>query len=108
MKGVPCDESRRDTLYENPLLNRGCRKEKHPVDGLAWCGVFDGKPCDETRHIYMEQVWPNPLKQICERAYALEALQFMVFGLSTMLLLLGFLMLKRKGENFNFKPWKTW
>lgn len=109
MKGVPCDGSHMITLYENPLLNGGCVEERYSVGGLPVCGVLDGQPYNRNTGRYeWSQVWPDPLQHICQRAYALEALQFTIFGVSTILIFLDFLMLKRKGETFSFKPWKRW
>lgn len=102
MKRTPCERSHVVELYQNRLLNQGCSKGRVASD-VPWCGILRGKVAKgELWWPWWGPVWPKPLQPICERAYALEAVQFVGLGLSIGLLVLGFLMLKRKGERLNF------
>lgn len=101
MKRTPCEESHLEALYANPLLNRGCL-DKEPGENVPWCGVLLEK-FPRRGHWNIRELWPDPLHRLCEKAYATEGLLFAGLGLAAALVPLGFLMLKRKGEGFNFK-----
>lgn len=92
-----------DALYNNSLLNQGCTDRNGSFKVRPWCGVLRGEIPEKAGFINVSAAWPHPLQGICERAYAIEAMQFVTLGLSLSLLVLGFLMLKRKGEKFSLK-----
>lgn len=96
LKRSPCDKSHLRELYNNTLLDQGCLKETYK-DYFGRGVATDAKSWDG--------LWPKPLKHICERAYAIEAMQFVILGLSVALLALGFLMLKKKGEKLSLTSW---
>lgn len=98
LRPVPCDRNHVLELYSNPLLNQGCILKKHHFKH-PFCGVAF-KIAEKESDWNVGQLWPEPLKHICERAYATEAMHFALLGLSITLLLLGFLMLRKRGEKF--------
>jgi len=88
LKGVKCDEDHALALYDNGLLNEGCisdgKKGDRPI-----CGVYSGDADDRKAF--------DRLNARCKYAMSDEIIQFILFAVSAILLLLGFLIM-RKGK----------
>lgn len=89
-----CTEDNAKELFSNPLLNGGCDKLE-PPSRIPHCGVpftYPDKP--EVGNAF----WSGALESKCERAHALETCLWALSLLSSLLVLLGIMMQKRKGE----------
>lgn len=98
MKGQTCSESSLKALYNNPLLNQGCSNEKPGTGQLHYCAVAGRR----TEEWPLQDLWPSPLKGICQKAFANETFQFLGFGAAVILIVLGFLMMKKRGSRPSF------
>lgn len=97
MKDQSCTLSSLQKLYDNPLLNQGCDAEDSNGDRYCFvAGKQDQDPWPLTN------IWPDPMKGICQKAFANEAFQFLGFGAAIVLIILGFLALKKRGTRSKF------
>lgn len=100
MKGQSCTEASLKKLYSNALLNQGCppnqdlSSDEGPYCYVAGKQEKDGWP--------LTDLWPNPLKGLCQKAFANETFQFVGFASLVILIALGFLQAKRKGSKSAF------
>ncbi|KAF3762463.1 hypothetical protein M406DRAFT_357468 [Cryphonectria parasitica EP155] len=94
MKGQSCSLSSLQKLYDNSLLNQGCDSQKSSSDNGPYCYVAGNQKEDPWPLV---NLWPSPMKGICQKAFANESFQFLGFATFVVLAGLGFLMMKRKG-----------
>ncbi|KAJ4414255.1 hypothetical protein N0V82_008037 [Gnomoniopsis sp. IMI 355080] len=100
MKGQSCSATSVKQLYGNALLNQGCPPNQQtsstegPYCYVAGTQKEDGWP--------LSSLWPNPLKGICEKAFANETFQFVGFASFVILIGLGYLQARRKGSKPTF------
>lgn len=87
LKGFQCRLEDADKMYGNGLLNEGCVS----ADNGQYCGVFGGQSDP--------QVMFNNLNANCKKAFADEIIQFILFAVSAILLLLGFLIMRQGGSS---------
>lgn len=97
MKGQTCTLSSLQKLYDNPLLNQGCQPEDSK--GERYCYVA-GKQTEDPWPL--ENIWPNPMKGVCQKAFANEAFQFLGFAGAVILIILGFLAMRNRGSKSKF------
>lgn len=95
MKDQSCGLSSLERLYLNPLLNQGCSSQQPGPGDLHYCAVAG-------RQTTLLGLWPSPMKGICQKAFANEAFQFLGFGAAAVLVVLGFLMVKKRGSKPSF------
>lgn len=100
MKGQTCTESSLKELYGNALLNQGCPPNQHLSSNEGpYCFVAGTQKEDNWP---LTDLWPNPLKGLCQKAFANETFQFVGFASLVILIGLGFLQAKRKGSRPTF------
>lgn len=92
-----CTERNAGELFSNPLLNGGCKRLKSSADDPV-CGVPYGPQKTDVGDEWGNAYWSHALKSNCERAHALETCLWALSLLSSLLVLLGIMMQKRKGE----------
>lgn len=100
MKGQTCTEASLKQLYGNALLNQGCPpNQKVSSNEGPYCYVAGDQKADGWP---LTDLWPNPLKGLCQKAFANETFQFVGFASFVVLIGLGFLQAKRKGSKPTF------
>lgn len=99
MKGQSCTLASLKNLYDNPLLNQGCTPKKSQSDYGPYCYVAG----DQTQDGWpLTDLWPNPMKGICQKAFANETFQFLGFAAAVILVVLGFLAMRKRGSRPSF------
>lgn len=100
MKGQTCTEASLRKLYDNAILNQGCPpNQKVSSNEGPYCYVAGDQKADGWP---LTDLWPNPLKGLCQKAFANETFQFVGFASFVILIGLGFLQAKRKGSKPSF------
>lgn len=99
MKGQTCSLASLKKLYDNPLLNQGCTPKKSQSDDGPYCFVAGDQSQDPWP---LTNLWPNPMKGICQKAFANETFQFLGFAAAVILVVLGFLMMRKRGSRPSF------
>lgn len=101
MKGASCTEASLKALYNNPLLNQGCEAKdgNNNSNEGPYCYVA-GKQTEDPWPL--TNLWPNPMKGVCEKAYSNESFQFLGFVVCIILVVFGFLAWRRQGGKPRF------
>ena len=84
-------------LYTNALLNEGCNPKKDKDKEFKYCAVMGNSDENDT----IEKAFPA-LRGNCQKAFADEIIIFISFALAVALVLLGFLLFKRRGSRPSF------
>lgn len=87
LKGLECDEAHADAMYANGLLNEGCEAADKKGDS-PYCGVWVGAGNNAQQAF-------NRLNARCKYAMGDQIIQFILFGVCAVLLLLGFLIMRQ-------------
>ncbi|PSR77218.1 membrane-associating domain-domain-containing protein [Coniella lustricola] len=96
MKGQSCTEASLKKLYDNALLNQGCNSNLSPNNYGPYCYIAG----DQSEEGWpLTNLWPSPMKGVCQKAFSNESFLFLGFGAAVILVGLGFLMMKRKGNS---------
>ncbi|CAN8101266.1 unnamed protein product [Discula destructiva] len=95
MKSQSCTEASLKKLYDNALLNQGCPPDQHLSSNEGPYCFVAGKQTEDPWPL--TSLWPDPMKGLCQKAFANEAFQFAMCASFFILIGLGFLQSKRKG-----------
>lgn len=99
-KGLSCTNKNSpniDHLYTNSLLNEGCLPKKDNNKPYPYCAVMGDSDDNDT----IEKAF-GALKSNCQKAFADEIIMFITFALATVLVLLGFLLFKKRGSRSSY------